>query len=342
MSLPGSFAEPEAVLANPLSLELRSALEILHQEARRRNLPIMCVARPEVFTHGISEAWFRDRISRSAQHVCLSDGSTVKHLPSVPTHVFFYRLSFRSAIAALQRLSRRAPELMINLRSQINTSVVLGQGTHRARPKSVFLPRTTPLQHPPSTLLPFFLNRDSAEDSANRILHAGPIDIEGLTDFTRMLYLPLTETALDDRAFSRAVMDLILQSFFDPTALLILRLPADAQVGPSLGQGIATLLAAVWQSGVVLPRSSPANILFTTQDLEEDHVVFERFPLHIVLHESFDFWRHTVDFYARAHAVTVLAEPELTARAGFFRFDVASIYGAKAVRRWVVDPADVV
>ncbi len=341
MSLPGSFAEPEAVLANPLSLELRSALEILHHEANRRHLPIMCVARPEVFTHGISEAWFRDRISPSTQHVCLSDGSTVKHLPGVPTHVFFYCLSFRNAAAALQRLSRRAPELMINLRSQINTSVVLGRGPHRARPKSVYLPRTTPLRQPPSTLLPFFLNRDSAEDSANRIEHAGPVDVERLTGFTRMLYLPLTEAALDDRAFARAVLDLILQSFFDPATLLVLRLPADAQVGPSLTRGIATLLAVVRQTGVVLPRSSPANILFTTRDLEEDHAIFERFPLHIVLHESFDFWRHTVDFYARAHAVTVLAEPESTAKAGFFRFDVTSIYGAKAVRRWVVDPADV-
>ena len=73
MSLSGSLAAPEAVLANPLSLELRSALEILDEEARRRGLPIMCVARPEVFTHGILEAWFRDRISPFAQHVCLSD-----------------------------------------------------------------------------------------------------------------------------------------------------------------------------------------------------------------------------------------------------------------------------
>jgi hypothetical protein len=341
MSLPGSFAEPEAVLANPLSLELRSALEILHQEARRRNLPITCVARPEVFTHSISEAWFRDRISLSAQHVCLSDGSTVKHLPGVPTHVFFYCLSFRSAIAALQLLSRRAPELMIKLCSQINTSVVLGQGTHRTRPTSAYLPRTTPLRQPPSTLLPFFLNRDSAEDSANRIEHAGPVEVEGLTGFTRVLYLPLTEASLDDRAFAQAVLDLILQTFIDLTTLLILRLPADAQMGPSLARGIATLLAVVRQSGLVLPRSSPANILFTTRDLEEDHVLFERFPLHIVLHESFDFWRHTVDYYARAHAVTVLAEPESAAKAGLFRFDVTSIYGAKGVRQWVVDPADV-
>jgi hypothetical protein len=341
MSLPGSFAEPEAVLANPLSLELRSALEILHQEAKRRNLPMMCVARPEVFIHGMSETWFRDRISRSAQHVCLSDGSTVKHLPGVPTHVFFYCLSFRNAIAALQRLSRRAPELATNPCSQINTSVVLGRGPHRVRPKSVYLSRTTTLRQPPSTFLPFFLNRDSAEDSANRIKHSGPVDVEGLTGFTRMLYLPLTETSLDDRAFAHAVLDLILQSFFDPATLLIVRLPADAQVGPSLTRGIATLLAVVCQSGVVLPRSSPANILFMTRDLEEDHAIFERFPLHIVLHDSFDFWRHTVDFYARADAVTVLAEPESTAEAGSFRFDVSSVYGPRAVRRWVVDPADV-
>jgi len=339
MSLAGSLVEPEAVLANPLSLELRSALEIVDEEARRRGLPIMCVARPEVFTHGMSEAWFRDRISPSPQHVCLSDGSAVKHLPGVPTHVFFYCLPFRDAIAALRRLSRRAPELAINLRSQINTSVELGRGPHRARPESVYLPRTTPLRHRPCTLLPFFLNRDSAEDSANRIGQAGPVEVERLAGFSRLLYLPLTETALDDRAFARAVMDLILQSFFDPTTLLVLRLPPDVR-GPSLVRGITTLLAAAGPSGVVLPRSSPANILLAMQDPEEDHVIFERFPLFIVIHESFDFWRHTSGFYKRAREVTVLAEPETAARAGFFRFDVSTIYGAKAVRRCVVDPTD--
>ncbi len=341
MALPGSFAEPEAVLANPLSLELRSALEILHREARHRNLPIMCVARPEVFTHGTSEAWFRERISPSAQHVCVSDGSTIKLLPGVPTHVFFYRLSFRNAAVALRRLSRRAPELTINPCSQINTSVVLGRGPHRARPKSVYLPRTTPLRQLPSTLLPFFLNRDSAEDSANRIELAEPVEVEGLTGFARMLYLPLTETSLDDRAFAYAVLNLILRSFFDPTTLLVLRLAADAQAGPSLIRGITTLLAVVRQSGIILPRSGAANILLTTRDLEEDHVLFERFPLHIVLHELFDFWRHTVDFYARAHSVSVLAEPQLATKVGIFRFDLTSIYGAKAVRQWIVDPADV-
>jgi len=336
MSLPGSLAEPADVLANPVSLELRSALEILLAEARRRGLPVMCVARPEMFTHGMAEAWFRARVSPLAQHVCLSDGSSVKHLPGLPTHVFFYGLMFRDAVAALRRLSRRAPELMINLGSQVNSCLTLGRAPCRVRPEPVLLSRTTALRVPPPLLLPFFLNRDSAEDSANRVQQAGPVAAESLLGFSRMLYVPLTETALDDGAFGHAVTELILQTFFDPTTLLVLKCPAACQVEPSLTHGIATLLAAVRKSSVMLPRSSPPNILFAASDLEEDHVIFDRFPFCLVVHDSFDFWRHTKGFYARAQEVTVLARQGSATE----EFNVAAIYGPNAVRRWVVDPAD--
>jgi hypothetical protein len=336
MSLPGSLSEPDAVLANPMSLELRSALEILQQEAARRGLPITCVARPEMFTHGKSEAWFRSRTSPAAQHLCLSDGSTVKHLPYVPTHVFFYCLARNDSTAALQKLSRRAPELMLGLRSQVNTALLLGRKPGCVRPEPIYLTRTKPLRLPPSTFLPFFLNRDSAEDSANRIEHAGRIDPDSLGDYAAMTYLPLTHAALADRGFGRAMTDLILQRFFDPATLLLLRLPPDS----TLSRSIEPLLAAVRTSGIVLPRTSPPNILFASHDLEEDHAILHRSPVHMIVHDSFDFWRHTADFYAQAQQVTVLADPELAARAGYSHFDISSIYGAKAVRQWGVDPAD--
>ena len=90
MKLKGSITDPEDVFANPISAPLRSALQLLCEHARRHGMPVACVARPELFTNGRSAKWLRERVTKAAQHVCLSDGSTVEHLPGMPTHVFFY------------------------------------------------------------------------------------------------------------------------------------------------------------------------------------------------------------------------------------------------------------
>jgi hypothetical protein len=338
MSLPGSLAEPDAVMANPISLELRSALEILCHEASRKGVTVTCAARPELFTHGMSEAWFRERVIPPARHVCLSDGSAVKHLPGLPTYAFFYALSFNAATSALRKLASRAPELMANLQGQVNSWVTVGNGTSRVRPPPVFLSRAMPLEHPPSTLLPFFLNRDSAEDSANRMEQAGPVDIDTRAGATRLMYVPLTETALVCRSFACAISDLILRACFRPSMLLVLRIPGIATEEPSLAQSIAIVLAAVRASGVLLPRASPPNVLFATRDLEEAHPIFDRLPLHVVVHESFDFWRYTKEFYDRADQITIVAEFRSCADEVFLPYEVSAIYGARAVRRWVVDP----
>jgi hypothetical protein len=335
IDLSGSIIDPDEILAAAVSLELRSAVHLVCDEAARRGVQAQCIVRPELFTHGVSESWLRDRIDPSVQHLCLSDGTAVKPLPSIPTHVFFYRLGLHDNVLALQRLSRRAPELMRGLRSQVNSCFVFGSGAHRVQPVPVYLSRATPLPHTQSSLLPFFFNRDSAEDSANRIEQQGAIILDNLLDFTELRYVPLTETAMTDRDYAKAVAEMVLQASFDQSVLLVLRLPANRDGRHSLVSGIATMLPALRDSGVVLPRVHPRNIMVTTQDLEENHPIFERFPLHILLHESFDFWRHTDSFYARAARITILSGQWSTSRPGFLPDDVSPIYGPRAVRRWV-------
>jgi hypothetical protein len=335
IQLSGSIVDPHEILAAAVSQELRSAVHLVCDEAARRGVEAQCMARPELFTHGVSESWLRGRIDPSVQHLCLSDGTAVKPLPSIPTHVFFYNLAPYGNVLALQRLSQRAPELMTGLRSQINSCFVFGSGAHRAQPVPLYLNRATSMAHPESRLLPFFFNRDSAEDSINRIEQQGAINPENLADYSELRYVPLTETALKDRGFAKAVAELVLLASFDPSALLVLRLPTVPEGKRSLVSAFATMLPPLRDSGVMLPRVCPQNIVLSPDDLDESHPILARFPLHVFLHESFDFWRYTSSFYARAARITVLSGWEARSRLGFLPDDVSPIYGPKAARRSV-------
>jgi hypothetical protein len=338
IDLPGSLAELHDVLAATISPELRSAVLLLRDAALERGVEPKFIVRPEIFTNGVSEHWLHTRTGGISQHLCLSDGTSLKHISGFQTHVFFYCLSFLDNLLALRTLFRHAPELMTQARSQVNSSFALGNGGRRVQPVPIFLSRAIPLDHPPSTLLPFLLNRDSAEDSADRIEQQGPIVPESLTGFTEARYVPLTETAMNDRAFARTVAELMLRACFDPATLLVLRLPFDRGGNNTLARRVAAILPALRDTGIVIPRASPRNIVFATQDLEEDHPILDRFSLRILVHESFDFWRHSFGFYARAARVTVLASAESPFNPGFLPYDVSEVYGATSLRRWV-DPA---
>jgi len=333
---PGSLVAPGEILAAPVSPELRAAVRLVWGEALRRGMAMHCVARPELFADGPSRRWLRTRAPGVTQHLCLSDGHAIKPLAGLQTHVFFYRLVDRANMLALARLCRRAGELMAQVGSQVNTHLALGDDVDAARPPSVLLHAATPLEHPPPVLLPLFYNCNSDEDSANRTEQAGPVAAERLTDAARLHYLPLTETALDDRAFARVVARTVLEACFDPTRLLVLRLPAGGgERTPA--QRIAAMLPALRHSGVVIPRASAGNIVFATEDLEEDHTKLARLPRHILVHDSFDFWRHTPGFYAGAEQVAVCAGPDPASPAHLpptcLPYDVRDAYGPRAIRR---------
>jgi hypothetical protein len=332
VNLTGSITDPEEVFANPISTALRSALELLCYHAARHGLPVRCIARPELFTNRIAVAALRRGISKKPQHVCLSDGTTVKYLPGIPTHVFFYCRSSPESLFALKRLSRRAPELMSELKSQVNSCFVLGSEPRSLQPRPVFLAGATRRRREPSTLLPFFLNRDSAEDTVNRIERAAQIDRDAGTGFTKVRYLPLTEAALRDRAFAQFVATLIQRSYFNPSIALIIRLPAAPPGASPLLHGICAILPALRETGVVLPRICPTNILITTDDLDDDHLIFARSSRQIYLHESFEFWRHSFGFYTESRTITVFSCAQSDLAAEFLPADISEVYGPRATR----------
>ena len=342
IGLCGSLAEPHEVLAAPVSPELRAAIQLMWDEVLRLGIKLKCIVRPELFTEGVSQRWLRSQTAEFSEHVCLSDGHAVKPLEGFATHVFFYKLGFRDNYRALQQLNGRAAELLAQVRSQVNTHFVFGSG---AQPVPLLLHAAAPPDHLPAALLRFFFNRHSAEDTANRINQAGPINPASLSGFTTLRYMPLSETALASVSFARTVAEEVLRACFDPGTLLVLRLPYGREAAGGLAPRIAALLPALRDSGLIVPRASLANIVFADNDLDEDHPLLDQMPLHMLVHESFDFWRHTTGFYTRASVIEVLAGagwadcagPVMPA--GFLPFDISSIYGPHAIRRWVGEDA---
>jgi hypothetical protein len=339
LDLPGSIMTADQAVALPVSHTLACAVALIESHCRERGVTTSYLARPEIFTHGVSESWLRDRLGKISQHLCMTDASTVKHVVGCRTHVFLYRLTHYDSYESFARLCRRAPDLMARVATQVNTRFAWGEAADRHRPEPLYLHA---LRAPPALLAaayPFQFRPHQIAEIAERIARAHPLPPDALPPAPHTLYIPLTETALANLAFVRAVSRLIRAAFTQPHALL-LRLPAE-RPGETLTTRIARTLTALATAEVILPRNIPPNIHFLTSDL-----VAETAPtsLAITLHEDFDFWRHPQSFYEAATAVTVVASvarapgtadlPELE----FLPADVREVYGSRAVRLWLPPP----
>lgn len=303
----GTVQSPEEVLANELSPALRAALNLLCEHAAQRQLPVYCVLRPEMFTNKLALGWLRQRISRRAQHVCLSDGSTIKYLANLPTHVFFYDRSGLDLPSALRILTVRAPDLMASLRGQVNSRLSFRLGKALLHPASLFLAHTMPTGSAPAEFYSCFLNTDSAEDSAAHLIQADMAALQS-REFLEARYLMLGDTALQQRTFSQLAAETLLRTYFEPHCLLIVCLPQQASRPPSMLHGLTSLLGALRLIGATIPRAPAPNILFSTSPVEEDFPPFLRCPPKLLLHETFSFWQHTTEFYLKSPAVTIVPD----------------------------------
>src|SRR4029077_9688299 len=72
----------------------------------------------------------------------------------------------------------------------------------------------------------FYLNPHSLEDSAERMLSWGELDVPPIARFDQVTYVPLTDCAANDPQFQRVVGEKIASTYFDPTACLLIRVPA--------------------------------------------------------------------------------------------------------------------
>lgn len=301
----GSVFDARRLLGAQISTALYRALNLVFQRLAPSFSKVLCVARPEMFTHGGSVAWLQARIEGALDHLCLSDGHVLKTLPGLRNHMFVYGLEDQTANVSFRTLLRRAPEQLDAFEAQLNSSHVSKQRGDGRMPH----PRTLGVEHPIPTrgmisYHPFYLNRHSHEDSAERMLAWGSHDLPHMNEYQRVVIAPCTDAALHDENFCRALGRLVADAAYGKGFGVVLRLPnLDRPEAPTTVR-MARLLTGLGRSQVSIPRVRMTQVILTT-DLDEPVLAAMGVPYELLFHDTFSFWSQTQNFYAKATEIHV-------------------------------------
>jgi hypothetical protein len=99
---------------------------------------------------------------------------------------------------------------------------------------------------------------------------------------------------------------------------------------PSLAHGVATLLQALREAGVILPRVPAPNVLLSEGDIEDDSPVFADRPPVLTVHETFEHWQHAASFYARCSKITIIPRSRPSASGPVLPKKITSVFGPHA------------
>jgi hypothetical protein len=303
--LPGSIFAATDIASAPISAQLRFALDLVTSVCRDAGSEPIFVARPEIFTHGPSLAWLKDRLGGARNHLSLSDGTTIRTIPGLLNHVFFYGLSRASDAKALQRLERRAPELFASLNSQINTAFSFGAEGAAAQPTPIAIGvgDDAALSEAPQ-LFRIAFNVESTDDSLLRTLRVGPVDTpQGLNEIE---YVPLTETGLADADFVNVIGKRLARVYFDRTRGLILALPNGAPTA-TMETRMCAVFDALAEAKASVPLAPAPTAFFATSDLAADGIAAFAATADLLVDAAFEFWRHSPRFYGAFRAFRVHA-----------------------------------
>lgn len=285
----GSLFEAEELREASLSEELLSALQAVTQFCAARNVSLRFLARPEIFTHGDSLEWLRRRLGGVTDHLCVSDGYAVRPLPSMRNHLFLYRLGSHEHAIAFRRLERCAPELLGSMTTQVNTALAFGRGIRSISPPPVLLQ---------------VLRRRRSSATASWQLYApdrevaasvSPHDVfRNVRDVT---YVPLTTSACHDRAFGKMVGGVVSACVADESRGCVIRVPELAARAGTPNAAFDALMRSLRRVAVRGGKHRPAVVL-TGADLIEQRPATLTCPMTLVLHPSYEFWRHPRERYA--------------------------------------------
>jgi hypothetical protein len=296
--IPSSVFDLTPALRSAMAPDLRRALELVCQEyGGGVQAPIRCVARPEMFTHGASLGWLKEKLGASPEHISLSDGSAVKLLPTFRNHVFTYGLQSQRRNLEFKSLMRRAPEILGQCESQINSYHRVASQGLAAEPTPNLLMSAEPAASDSPWFYGFYLNPHSVEDSTERMLSWGDLEGPRLADFREITYIPLTECAARDVSFQRMLAELMVSIYFDKRKCLLIRLPLP---GLELTERLRIALEGIRGAAAHLPQARSKNIFLLADDMPDAALEQIDSRLKVILHQTFEFWRYSRATYANA------------------------------------------
>jgi hypothetical protein len=214
--------------------------------------------------------------------------------------VFFYRLGARENSEAFRWLAHRAPGFLAGLASQVNTAFRFQVADGFARPPTQLL---QPLHQPsgdPTDLLVFY-------HDVEWIIERGATKVDTSQGIQRTTYVPLTETALADQTFCNVIAALVAETYFDPSACVLLRLPTLPARTATLADRLAAAIMPLQQAKPRLPRVPSPGVFFLADDVSTAMLRALGAPATLLMHESFDFWRHPAAFYRSFASARVFA-----------------------------------
>ena len=302
---PGSIFKDTVLRNTPLSVELRLALDVARHACAKKRVPLLIVARPEIFTHGLALQWLRDQLGGIEDHLCISDGTAVRPIPLLRNHLFLYRLGIYENAAAFHRLSHCAPELLASMHSQVNTCMTFGPVHSPVCPPPILLQVTEPRRKPKSPTLYRYVHGQSLQTCVTKTLQLELPAREALSNFKRLTYIPLTETACKDSAFCRAVMQAICESGPNPDVGVILRIPYIGLQTATIEDRIRTVIEFIRSAGSIPSRLAPHSVVFASTNLFSSDISRLARPIDFLMHSSFEFWSCSTEFYEQFRKLDV-------------------------------------
>jgi hypothetical protein len=303
----GSLFEDAELRDVSVSDELRSALDVARQFCSTRKMPMLFVARPEIFTHGDTLQWLKSRLGRIKDHLCISDGSAVRPIPQLRNHLFLYRLGISDNAAAFHRLAHCAPELLGSMHSQVNTCMSCGRARKAICPPSVLLQIARPKAKSASSEFYRYRHHATLKVGIERTLKSRLPQALKSPGFHQITYVPMTETACKDRAFGKVLAGAISNSYADSKYGSIVRVPKLASTLARLEDRLEAVLQAVHPHICKLPSLSSPGVIFTTEDLNPAGLRAAGCSVDLVMHSSYEFWSHPKQYYDGFRSLDVYA-----------------------------------
>ncbi|WP_270938938.1 hypothetical protein, partial [Falsiroseomonas oryzae] len=200
LALPGAIFAWRHLRDAPLDPDLRLALRLVMHTTAGARVRVRFLARPEIYTHGAARAWLDERLGDTREHLILTDGDTLRCLPGLRNHMFFYARGQAKREAALRRLVGLAPELFAGLASQVNGSLSFRLGARWISPPLQALRFAATPELEAAATAPFLCHPGHPDRCAE---HAADEAAERAPDAAGPLhFVPLTAGALADASFA--------------------------------------------------------------------------------------------------------------------------------------------